>query len=219
MMARHYEPVFPILEELGVGLVAFSPMANGLLTGQYGKRQRFDAATDYRAAMPQFTDKAVGQNAALLNLLADMAAKKGATSAQISMAWMLCKHPWIVPIPGTRKEDRMKENAGATDVYLTPSEMRACAHPDCNFVHIGITCKPDKEIEFYTSGAFQPTNITFHSQKAEVFGDTGVVLTDCDYSLLLDGKETTHHFMVTEVYTQDENRCKLVTFSFTALVY
>ena len=96
--------------------------------------------------------------------------------------------------------------------------MRACAHPDCNFVHIGITCKLDKEIEFYTSGAFQPTNITFHSQKAELFGDTGVVLTDCDYSLLLDGKETTHHFMVTEVYTQ-EKRWKLVTFSFTALVY
>lgn len=95
--------------------------------------------------------------------------------------------------------------------------MRACAHPDCNFVHIGITCKLDKEIEFYTSGAFQPTNITFHSQKAELFGDTGVVLTDCDYSLLLGGKETTHHFMVTEVYTQDEKRWKLVTFSFTAL--
>ena len=109
MMARHYEPLFPILEELDVGLVAFSPMANGFLTGQYDKGQRFDAATDYRAAMPQFTDKAVDQNAALLKLLADMAAEKGATSAQISMAWMLCKHPWIVPIPGTRKEDRMKE--------------------------------------------------------------------------------------------------------------
>ena len=125
MMARHYEPLFPILEELDVGLVAFSPMANGFLTGQYDKGQRFDAATDYRAAMPQFTDKAVDQNAALLKLLADMAAEKGATSAQISMAWMLCKHPWIVPIPGTRKEDRMKENAGAASVFLTPSEVRA----------------------------------------------------------------------------------------------
>ena len=62
MMARHYEPLFPILEELDVGLVAFSPMANGFLTGQYDKGQRFDAATDYRAAMPQFTDKAVDQN-------------------------------------------------------------------------------------------------------------------------------------------------------------
>ena len=125
MMARHYESLFPVLEELGIGLVAFSPMANGFLTGQYGKGQRFDAATDYRAAMPQFTDKAVDQNAALLKLLADMAAEKGATSAQISMAWMLCKHPWIVPIPGTRKEDRMKENAGAASVFLTPSEVRA----------------------------------------------------------------------------------------------
>ena len=76
MMARHYEPLFPILEELDVGLVAFSPMANGFLTGQYGKGQRFDAATDYRAAMPQFTDKAVDQNAALLKLLADMAGGK-----------------------------------------------------------------------------------------------------------------------------------------------
>ena len=76
--------------------------------------------------------------------------------------------------------------------------MRACAHPDCNFVHIGITCKLDKEIEFYTSGAFQPTNITFHSQKAELFGDTGVVLTDCDYSLLLDGKETTATITITD---------------------
>ena len=97
--------------------------------------------------------------------------------------------------------------------------MRACTDPDCNFVHIGITCKLDKEIGFYTSGAFQPTDITFHSKRAEVFGSTGVVLTDCDYSLLLDGKETTHHFMVTEVYAQENKSWKLVTFSFTALVY
>ena len=97
--------------------------------------------------------------------------------------------------------------------------MRACADPNCNFVHIGITCKLDKEIEFYTSGAFQPTDITFHSKKAEVFSSTGVVLTDCDYSLLLDGKETTHHFMVTEVYAQQEGNWQLCTFSFTAMVY
>lgn len=125
MMARHYESLFPVLEELGIGLVAFSPMANGFLTGQYGKGQHFDAATDYRAAMPQFTDEAVDQNAALLKLLNDMAAEKHATPAQISLAWMLCKHRWIVPIPGTRKEQRMKENAGAADVKLTPDEVRA----------------------------------------------------------------------------------------------
>lgn len=125
MMAQQYEPLFPVLEELGVGLVAFSPMANGFLTGRYGKGQRFDAATDYRASMPQFTDEAVDQNAALLQLLLEMAAEKNATPAQISMAWMLCKRPWIVPIPGTRKEERMKENAGAAAVSLTPREVRA----------------------------------------------------------------------------------------------
>ena len=125
MMARHYESLFPVLEELGIGLVAFSPMANGFLTGQYGKGQHFDAATDYRATMPQFTDEAVDQNAALLKLLNDMAEEKHATPAQISLAWMLCKRPWIVPIPGTRKEQRMKENAGAADVQLTPDEVRA----------------------------------------------------------------------------------------------
>ncbi len=125
MMARRCERLFPVLEELGVGLVAFSPMANGFLTGRYGKGERFDAATDYRAAMPQFTDEAVDQNAALLQLLRDMAAEKHATPAQISLAWMLCKKPWIVPIPGTRKEERMAENAGAAGVALTPGEVRA----------------------------------------------------------------------------------------------
>ncbi|HIR61374.1 MAG TPA: nuclear transport factor 2 family protein [Candidatus Faecivivens stercoravium] len=99
--------------------------------------------------------------------------------------------------------------------------MRAAADPNCNFVHIGITCKLDKEIEFYTSGAFKPTDITFHSKKAEVFGggSTAVVLTDCDYGLLLDGKPTTHHFMVTEVYVPEGDGWKLVSFTFTALVY
>lgn len=124
MMARHYESLFPVLEKLGVGLVAFSPMANGFLTGQYGKEEHFDPKTDYRAAMPQFTDEAVEQNTALLKLLRNMAAEKNATSAQISMAWMLCKKPWIVPIPGTRKEERMRENAGAAEVELSASEVQ-----------------------------------------------------------------------------------------------
>ena len=97
MMARHYESLFPTLEELGVGLVAFSPMANGFLTGKYGKGQHFDPTTDYRATMPQFTDEAVERNTGLLKLLDDMAEEKNATQAQISMAWMLCKKPWIVP--------------------------------------------------------------------------------------------------------------------------
>lgn len=96
--------------------------------------------------------------------------------------------------------------------------MRLYADQDCQFVHIGITCGLDKEIEFYTSGAFKPTKITFHDQKVTTFDDTAIVLTDCDYALLLDGKETSHHFMVTEVYKKEKD-WKLIQFSFTALVY
>lgn len=125
MMARHYEALFPVLEELGVGLVAFSPMANGLLTGKYGKGAQFDAKVDYRAAMPQFTDEAMDQNRALFALLDELSARKDATPAQISMAWMLCKKPWIVPIPGSRNPERMHENAGAADVVLSSDEVLA----------------------------------------------------------------------------------------------
>ena len=124
MMARGCESVFPALEELGIGLVAFSPMANGFLTGKYGKGTKFDPKYDYRALMPQFTDEAAERNRELLQLLSDLAEAKNATSAQISMAWMLCKKPWIVPIPGTRKEERMIENAGAADIKLSEREVK-----------------------------------------------------------------------------------------------
>ena len=108
-----------------MGFVAFSPMANGLLTGAYGKEAKFDAKYDYRSVMPQFTAEAAEQNRALLALLNNMAAEKQATPAQISLAWMLCKKPWIVPIPGSRRPERMKENAGAADVSLTGEEVAA----------------------------------------------------------------------------------------------
>lgn len=97
--------------------------------------------------------------------------------------------------------------------------MRGIADPECNFVHIGITCKLDQEIGFYTSGAFKPTQIQFNEKKADIFGDTAVVITDCNYGLLLDGKPTTHHFAVTEVYVCREGEWKLIQFTFTALVY
>lgn len=125
MMARHYEALFPVLEELSVGLVAFSPMANGFLTGKYGKNETFDKKYDYRSNMPQFTAEAVDKNRELLALLQETADKKGATSGQISLAWMLCKKPWIVPIPGTRREERLKENAGAAEVKLSAAEVEA----------------------------------------------------------------------------------------------
>ena len=123
MMARQHEALFPVLEELNVGFVAFSPMANGLLTARYGKDDKFDPKLDYRSAMPQFTPEAADQNRALLELLRDLAERKHATPAQISLSWMLCKKPYIVPIPGSRKEERMRENAGAAEVVLSPAEV------------------------------------------------------------------------------------------------
>lgn len=124
MMYRDYESLFPILEELGIGFVAFSPMANGLLTDQYNKDFKFEAGTDYRSEMPQFKPEAYDTNQVLFELLRSTAAEKNATPAQISMAWMLCKKPWIIPIPGTRKMERMKENAGASEIILTAEEIK-----------------------------------------------------------------------------------------------
>ncbi len=123
MMARHYEALFPVLEELNVGLVAFSPMANGILPGKYNSDSRFDPKLDYRSNMPQFKPEAYEQNRSLLEKLHLIAAEHNATPAQISMAWMLCKKPWIVPIPGTRKITRMEENAASADIKLTKEEV------------------------------------------------------------------------------------------------
>ena len=128
MMARQHEALFPVLEELNVGFVAFSPMANGLLTARYGKDDKFDPKLDYRSAMPQFTPEAAEENRALLGLLRDLAEQKGAAPAQISLAWMLCKKPYIVPIPGSRKVERMRENAGAADATLSAAEVAQIDH-------------------------------------------------------------------------------------------
>lgn len=124
MMARWYESLFPVLEELHIGYVAFSPLANGFLTAKYGKDAQFEKDTDYRSAMPQFTEEGIEQNRELLALLRCLAEEKNATPAQISLAWMLCKKPYIVPIPGTRKPGRMQENAAASEIELTAAEVR-----------------------------------------------------------------------------------------------
>lgn len=112
MMARWHEELFSVLEELGIGFVAFSPLANGFLSGAYDKNSVFEQGTDYRSIMPQFKSESFDENRELLALLHTMAVEKNATQAQISLAWMLCKKPYIVPIPGTRKADRLEENAG-----------------------------------------------------------------------------------------------------------
>ncbi len=145
MMARHYEPLFPVLEELSIGLVAFSPMANGLLTMAYSKDDKFDAKTDYRSTMPQFTAEAMEKNRELFTLLKRTAEEKGATPGQISLAWMIEKKPWIVPIPGTKKLSRLKENGKAADIALTASEVKALdealAHMEMSAVYGGAQVK------------------------------------------------------------------------------
>lgn len=123
MMARWYEDLFPVLEELHIGYVAFSPLANGFLSGKYDKSSRFDAGTDYRSVMPQFQPENIDRNHDLLTLLQKLAEQNNATPAQISLAWMLCKKPYIVPIPGTRRLSRLLENAGAADVTLSAEEV------------------------------------------------------------------------------------------------
>lgn len=123
MMARWHTKLFPILEELNIGFVAFSPLANGFLSARYNKDSVFEAGTDYRSVMPQFTEEGMKKNGTLLALLHQIAEEKQATPAQISLAWMMAKRPYIVPIPGTRKTDRLYENAGAAEVVLQPEEM------------------------------------------------------------------------------------------------
>lgn len=125
MMARQYETLFPLLEELHIGFVAFSPIANVFLSGRYGKDAVFEAKTDYRSMMPQFQPANVEQNQPLLALLRETAQRKAATPAQIALAWMLCKKPYLVPIPGTRKPDRLAENLGAAQVLLSAQEVEA----------------------------------------------------------------------------------------------
>ncbi len=123
MMARWHEKLFPTLEELNISFVAFSPMANGLLTGAYTKETKFTEKDDYRNMMPQFTESGMQKSQELLELLNKLAKEKNSTPAQISLAWMICKKNYIIPIPGSRKIERLKENFGAGDIQLTKKEI------------------------------------------------------------------------------------------------
>lgn len=124
MMARWHEDLFPVCKELGIGYMAFSPLANGLLSGKYKDKSAFeDNGEDYRIEMPQFTEEAIVKNQALLQMLEELAHEHDATPAQISLAWMICKEPFIVPIPGTRKSRRLKENMGAAEIILSDLEV------------------------------------------------------------------------------------------------
>ena len=115
--------VIPTLEELGIGLVPYSPLGKGFLTGKIGEDTKFDS-TDFRSTLPRFTPEALKVNQALIDLLAGIAERKKATPAQIALAWLLAQKPWIAPIPGTTKLHRLDENIGALSVELTPADLR-----------------------------------------------------------------------------------------------
>jgi aryl-alcohol dehydrogenase-like predicted oxidoreductase len=115
--------IIPTLEELGIGFVPFSPLGKGYLTGKIDESTTFDS-TDFRNTVPRFTPEARKANRALVDLLGRIAERKNATPAQIALAWLLAQTPWIVPIPGTTKLHRLKENVAAADVELTPDDLR-----------------------------------------------------------------------------------------------
>ncbi len=115
--------VIPTLEELGIGLVPYSPLGKGFLTGKMNENTTFDSS-DFRSTLPRFTPDALKANQALIELLGTIAERKKATPAQIAIAWLLAQKPWIVPIPGTTKLSRLEENIGAVAIELTPEDLR-----------------------------------------------------------------------------------------------
>jgi aryl-alcohol dehydrogenase-like predicted oxidoreductase len=115
--------VIPTLEELGIGFVTYSPLGKGFLTGAMNENTKLDS-TDFRSTLPRFTPDAMKANQALIDLIGTIAKRKKATVAQIALAWLLAQKPWIVPIPGTTKLNRLDENIGAVSVELTPDDLR-----------------------------------------------------------------------------------------------
>jgi aryl-alcohol dehydrogenase-like predicted oxidoreductase len=120
---RPEEDVLATCEELGIGFVPYSPLGKGFLTGTITPSTSFDAGNDIRSTIPRFAPDALEHNQAVVDLLARIAQRKGATPGQIALAWLLARKPWIVPIPGTRKLHRLEENIGAADVELSADEL------------------------------------------------------------------------------------------------
>jgi aryl-alcohol dehydrogenase-like predicted oxidoreductase len=120
---RPEEEVLAACEELGIGFVPYSPLGKGFLTGTINASTNFDTDNDIRSTIPRFTPEALQHNQAVVDLLAGIAERKGATPGQIALAWLLAQKPWIVPIPGTTKQHRMEENSGAADIELSADEV------------------------------------------------------------------------------------------------
>lgn len=120
---RAEEEILPTLEELGIGFVPFSPLGKGFLTGRINERTTFDR-NDFRNAVPRFAPENRKANYALVELLSAIGRKRGATPAQVALTWLLAQKPWIVPIPGTKKLERLEENLAAASVALGTNDLR-----------------------------------------------------------------------------------------------
>ncbi len=116
------QEILPALEELGIGFVPFSPLGRGFLTGKINESTKFDSS-DFRNMLPRFTPEARKANLAVVDLLGKIAARKHATPAQLALAWLLAQKPWITPIPGTTKQERLQENIGAAEIELTADDL------------------------------------------------------------------------------------------------
>ena len=114
--------MLPTVEELGIGLVPYSPLGRGYLTGKVDENTTFDS-TDIRSRNPRFSQEAIKANRVVVDLLEKIGVQKGATPAQIALAWLLAQKPWIVPIPGSRKLERLDENNGSVDIELTANDL------------------------------------------------------------------------------------------------
>jgi len=136
--------VLSVLEELGIGFVPFSPLGRGFLTGKMGADTTFEKS-DFRSALPRFAPEALAANQALIDLLGKIAAAKNATIAQIALAWLLAQKPWIVPIPGTTKLNRLEENLGAADVRLSAADLREITDAAAKIEIVGARYSPALE--------------------------------------------------------------------------
>jgi aryl-alcohol dehydrogenase-like predicted oxidoreductase len=130
------QTVMPTLEELGIGFVPFSPLGKGFLTGKIDANTKFDS-TDFRSSVPRFSEENRRANQALVDVISSFATRHQASPAQIALAWLLAKKPWIVPIPGTTKPSRLEENLGATQIKLTPEDVRSLEEASSNIKIVG----------------------------------------------------------------------------------
>ncbi len=135
-MRKPEKEILPLLEELGIGFVPFSPLGKGFLTGTMNERTTFHAG-DFRNILPRFTVEALAANQALIELLNQVAKEREATLAQISLAWILAQKPWYVPIPGTTKFHRLHENNGAAEISLTDSDLKALDYATSQVAIVG----------------------------------------------------------------------------------